>query len=378
MALALEEAGFSLFFAMDHRVSKIPKTATAELAGDLLRWYDAHARDLPWRAPPGAGERADPYRVWLSEVMLQQTTVPTVKARFERFLALWPSVADLAVASLEDVLKEWAGLGYYARARNLHAAARVLATAHGGVFPDTVDGLAALPGVGPYTAAAIAAIAFDRPETVVDGNVERVVARLFAVTTSLPQAKGELRRLAATLTPTQRPGDYAQAVMDLGATVCTPRAPKCLLCPIRRACQAYVMNIAETLPRKAEKAAKPVRAGVAYWLESADATTGAAVVLLVRRPAQGLLGGMLALPSVGWDDGALPAKISQLKWRATDAVVRHTFTHFHLELKIVAASLKTPITVKDGHWVAKTDLLDAGLPTLMKKAVREMGGFMAE
>ncbi|MBW7837545.1 MAG: A/G-specific adenine glycosylase [Sphingomonadales bacterium] len=357
---------------MDLRVSKIPKTATVELADDLLRWYDAHARDLPWRVAPGAGERADPYRVWLSEVMLQQTTVPTVKARFERFLKLWPRVADLAAASLDEVLKEWAGLGYYARARNLHAAARALATSHGGVFPDTVDGLVALPGVGPYTAAAIAAIAFNRRETVVDGNVERVVARLFAVTTPLPQAKGELRRLAATLTPTQRPGDYAQGMMDLGATVCTPRAPKCLLCPIRRACKAYAMNIAETLPRKIEKAAKPVRAGVAYWLESAEAKTGAAVVLLVRRPAQGLLGGMLALPSVGWDDGALPAKISQLKWRATDAVVRHTFTHFHLELKIVAAHVTKPIDVAGGQWIAISDLLDAGLPTLMKKAVREM------
>lgn len=337
-----------------------------------MRWYDAHARELPWRVPPGAGAPPDPYRVWLSEVMLQQTTVPTVKARFERFLALWPEVADLAAASLDEVLKEWAGLGYYARARNLHRAARVVADEHGGRFPDTVDGLAALPGVGPYTAAAIAAIAFDRRETVVDGNVERVMARLFAVMTPMPQAKGELRRLAATLTPTQRPGDYAQGLMDLGATVCTPRAPKCLLCPIRRACRAHDLNIAETLPRKTEKAVKPTRHGVAYWLESVDATTGAAVVLLVRRPAKGLLGGMLALPSVGWDDAALPAKISQVKWRATDASVRHTFTHFHLELKIVAARVAKPLDIDGGHWITKTDLLDAGLPTLMKKAVREM------
>ena len=337
-----------------------------------MHWYDAHARDLPWRVPPGAGAPPDPYRVWLSEVMLQQTTVPTVKARFERFLVLWPEVADLAAASLDEVLKEWAGLGYYARARNLHRAARVVANEHGGAFPEAAEGLAALPGVGPYTAAAIAAIAFDRPETVVDGNVERVMARLFAVTTPLPQAKGELRRLAATLTPDRRPGDYAQAVMDLGATVCTPRAPKCLLCPLRRWCRAHGLNIAETLPRKIEKAMKPMRHGVAYWLESVDATTGAAVVLLVRRPAKGLLGGMLALPSVGWDDGALLAALSNIEWKLTGALVRHTFTHFHLELKIAAARKPAPMDVDGGHWISTSEVVDAGLPTLMKKAVREM------
>ncbi|MEM9851814.1 MAG: A/G-specific adenine glycosylase, partial [Pseudomonadota bacterium] len=237
---------------------------TSPSSTDLLAWYDTHARVLPWRIPPGDVAQPDPYRVWLSEIMLQQTTVAAVKSYFERFTSHWPTVTDLAAAEDERVMGEWAGLGYYARARNLLKCARVVVTDHAGVFPDTRQGLLALPGIGPYTASAVAAIAFGRAETVVDGNVERVMARVFAVDTPLPQAKPDLTELAAGLTPVNRPGDYAQAVMDLGATICTPKTPACGICPWRDPCAARAEGIAADLPKKTPKKPKPTRRGIAY------------------------------------------------------------------------------------------------------------------
>ena len=269
-------------------------TDQAAAGAALLDWYDRHAREMPWRIGPAArraGIRPDPYRVWLSEVMLQQTTVAAVRAKFERFTALWPRVEDLAAAPEEQVMAEWAGLGYYARARNLHKCARAVAEDLGGRFPDTREGLLKLPGIGPYTAAAIASIAFDRPETVVDGNVERVISRLFAVQTPLPGSKPALTELAAGLTPESRPGDHAQAMMDLGATICTPAKPACGICPLVSPCAARAAGIAAELPRKAPKKTKPIRFGIAYVARRADGA-----VLLERRPPRGLLGGMLGWP----------------------------------------------------------------------------------
>ena len=337
-------------------------------AGALLGWYDRARRVLPWRAPPG--ERAEPYRVWLSEIMLQQTTVATVGPYFEAFLAAWPTVTALAAAPLDDVLKAWAGLGYYARARNLHACARHVAERLGGRFPDTEEGLRALPGVGVYTAAAIAAIAFERPATVVDGNVERVVARLFAVTEPLPGAKPELRRLAATLTPAARPGDYAQGLMDLGATVCTPRRPRCLLCPLKSGCRAAAAGIAESLPRRVAKAEKPVRHGVAYWL-----VNGRGALWLRRRPERGLLGGMIELPSTDWREGGPPDAAAvaaeapaRVAWRPVPGLVRHTFTHFHLDMRVVAGHTDGQ-PEGEGFWVPLARLGEHALPTAMRKLI---------
>lgn len=324
-----------------------------EVAPRLLGWYDRHARVLPWRAPPGAAPM-DPYRVWLSEIMLQQTTVAAVKSYFERFTALWPDVQSLAAADEAQVMAEWAGLGYYARARNLVACARAVAAAGG--FPDTREGLAALPGVGPYTSAAIAAIAFDRPETVVDGNVERVVARLFAVQTPLPAAKRELTGLAATLTPTARPGDFAQAMMDLGATICTPRNPACGICPLIDLCAARAQGIAAELPRKAPKAAKPIRTGT-VWVATDDEA-----VLLERRPARGLLGGTLAFPTTGWDGSDLPPPAPG-PW-ADRGEVRHVFTHFDLRLRVLTGS---PAGAVRGEAIPRASFDPQALPGLMRK-----------
>ena len=339
----------------------------------LLAWYDRARRRLPWRAAPG--DRADPYRVWLSEVMLQQTTVATVGPYFEDFLAAWPTVAALAAAPLDAVLARWAGLGYYARARNLHACARHVARHLGGRFPDSEEGLRALPGIGAYTAAAIAAIAFDHPATVVDGNVERVVARLFAIAEPLPAVKPELRRLAATLTPPRRPGDYAQAMMDLGATVCTPRRPRCPLCPLQPGCRSAAAGIAETLPRRAAKPARPVRHGVAYWLVGPKGT-----VWLRRRPERGLLGGMVEVPSTDWreagppDDAAIADQAPvPAAWQPLPGLIRHTFTHFHLELTLVAALTAGP-PPGDGFWADPKRLHEHALPTVMRKLVRHALG----
>jgi len=329
----------------------------------LLRWYDARARVLPWRVGPAeraAGVRPDPYRVWLSEIMLQQTTVAAVRAYFERFTMLWPDVHALAAAPEAEVMAEWAGLGYYARARNLIACARAVAAA-GGVFPSERAALLALPGIGPYTAAAIAAIAFDRVETVVDGNVERVVARLFAQTTPLPRAKPALSALAASLTPAQRPGDHAQAMMDLGATICTPRKPACAECPLAGFCAAHAEGIAAELPRKQAKPAKPLRRGIAYVCLRTD---GAA--LLETRPARGLLGGMTGWPGTEWSEAApAPAPPLPGAWQPCDGVVRHVFTHFHLELEVmlrIAGPEESPLC---GTFAPDFD--PARLPTVMRK-----------
>lgn len=331
------------------------------LAQDLLAWYDRFARTLPWRAPPGSPP-PPAYAVWLSEVMLQQTTVAAATGYFIRFLARWPTVEDLAAADDAEVMAAWAGLGYYARARNLLACARVVARDLGGRFPDTEDGLRALPGIGAYTAAAVAAIAFDRPAVVVDGNVERVMARLGYIETPLPEAKPALHAVAARLTPSRRPGDYAQAVMDLGATICTPRAPACGICPWRDPCAARAAGDPERLPRRTEKPAKPVRHGIA-WLALRD--DGA--VLAETRPARGLLGGMLALPSTDWTEaGPAGAPPFPATWRDLGVEARHTFTHFHLILRVHGARVPTDAP---GDFRAAGDL-DAALPTVMKKALR--------
>jgi A/G-specific adenine glycosylase len=334
----------------------------------LLAWYDRHRRRLPWRALPG--EPVDPYVVWLSEIMLQQTTTVTVGPYFRDFLARWPSVAALAAASLDDVLKLWAGLGYYARARNLHACARAVVAEHGGRFPDSEAGLRALPGIGAYTAAAVAAIAFDRPAAVMDGNIERVLTRLYAIDTPVPEAKPLLRRHAADLTPAARPGDYAQAMMDLGATLCTPRKPACALCPLTKACAARRAGNPEDYPVAAPKPERPLRRGVAFWAVDTDGA-----VLLRRRPDKGLLGGMIEVPSTAWTDapidlaaarGAAPLKA---RWRPLDGLVLHGFTHFRLELAVMAAAVGRGDT-RLGIWCPLDRLGEQALPTLFRKVVR--------
>jgi len=347
--------------------------STARLSGALLDWYDRHARVLPWRTPPNAQVRgeppADPYRVWLSEIMLQQTTVATVGPYFADFLVRWPTVADLAAAPLDDVLTAWAGLGYYARARNLHRCAQVIADELGGVFPDKEEELLELPGIGRYTAAAVAAIAFGRRAVVVDGNVERVVARLFQVETPLPAAKPELTRLADSLTPDARAGDFAQAMMDLGATVCLPRGPKCLLCPLEPDCWAKAAGIAEALPRRQPKAAKPTRRAVAFWVQGPGGD-----LLLRRRPEKGLLGGMMEVPSTPWREEAWPdaearrAAPLRAQWRELPGVVRHTFTHFHFEVTVWAGRSEAA-PAEAGRWVALDALADEALPTVMRKII---------
>ena len=327
----------------------------------LLDWYDRHARVMPWRVSPGdraAGVRPDPYRIWLSEVMLQQTTVAAVKDYFHRFTARWPDVSALARAQDAEVMGEWAGLGYYARARNLLKCARVVMGEHGGRFPDTRAGLLTLPGIGPYTASAIAAIAHDEAATVVDGNVERVMARMFRVETPLPAAKPALTALAETLTPARRPGDYAQAVMDLGATICTPRNPACALCPWSRDCMARAAAVQAGLPRKSPKAEKPTRRGT-VWLGYRNGA-----VLLERRAERGLLGGMLGLPGDGWDGAGGPAPAIS-DWQDVGEV-RHTFTHFHLILRVLVARIDGP-TLR-GDWLARNRFSPADLPTVMRKA----------
>ena len=333
----------------------------------LLAWYDPHKRALAGPAPPG--RKPDPYHVWLSEIMLQQTTVATVGPYFQRFTDRWPTIDALAAAPRDDVLAAWAGLGYYARARNLHACAQTVAADYGGRFPDSEAGLRALPGIGAYTAAAIAAIAFERPATVVDGNVERVVARLFAVETPLPAAKPALRELAATLTPAQRPGDFAQAMMDLGATICTPRKPRCLLCPLAASCAAYRLDMAQALPRKAPKQAKPTRYGTCFWL-----VDGVGRVLLRQRPDRGLLGGMMEIPSSDWTERAPVAPAPPLwgvDWRPLPGQVSHTFTHFHLKLDIQAGRTdRLAPAAADGRWVAIDALGGEALPSVMRKVVR--------
>jgi len=338
------------------------ESAHPEIARKLLAFYDVHARTLPWRAPPGANA-ADPYRVWLSEVMLQQTTVAAVVPYYARFTERWPNVAALAGAQDADLMAAWAGLGYYARARNLLACARAVAKDHGGVFPDTEQGLRALPGVGAYTAAAVAAIAFGRRAVVVDANVERVVARLFAISTSLPAARPEIRARADSITPDARAGDFAQAMMDLGATVCTARNPACGICPLREHCDAFATADPAAFPAKAAKKAKPHRHGHGWWIERADGH-----VWLVRRPDKGLLGGMRALPSSAWEAEPDATPPVEADWTRA-AVVTHVFTHFSLELAVHRAGVESDCNPPgSGEWWPLDRLDEAGLPTVFRRA----------
>jgi len=346
-------------------------TASLTHASRLLAWYDRHRRTLPWRAP--AGQASAPYLVWLSEIMLQQTTVATVGDYFRRFVARWPSVEALAAAPIDEVLSAWAGLGYYARARNLHACARTVVDRHGGHFPQSEAELLALPGIGPYTAAAIRAIAFDQPASAVDGNVERVVARLFALKTPLPDAKPEIQARAAQLVPASRAGDYAQAMMDLGATVCTPRNPRCVICPLMEGCKARRQGIAEQLPARAPKADKPTRRGLAFVLANRDGA-----ILLRKRPSKGLLGGMDEVPSSPWREGrlviadALKEAPVPARWKVLEGGVRHTFTHFHLELSVARATATTSRLARlapGSAWVEIDRLDRRALPTVMRKVI---------
>jgi A/G-specific adenine glycosylase len=336
-----------------------------------LAWYDRHRRRLPWRAAPGVA--SDPYAVWLSEIMLQQTTVAAVKPYFERFLARWPTVFDLAATPPDEVLTAWAGLGYYSRARNLHRCAQAVVRDHGGVFPDGEAALRDLPGIGGYTAAAMAAIAFGRRAVVVDGNVERVMARFHAVRQPLPAIKPRLKALADAMTPDRRSGDYAQAVMDLGATVCTPKSPACDRCPIAARCLGRAKGIAGSLPRRLAKKPVPTRHGVAFWITRPDGA-----VLLRRRPDKGLLGGMIEIPSSAWS--ATPAEnpesdapIASMRWAHVPGRVKHTFTHFHLALELRTARVSTR-TAKafigtDVLWAHPREFARLALPNVMKKVV---------
>jgi len=345
---------------------KKPIVASADA---LLAWYDRHRRTLPWRSPPGAP--ADPYRVWLSEIMLQQTTVRAVAPYFARFLARWPNVGALAAAPLGEVLKLWAGLGYYARARNLHACAQALVARYGGRFPASEAELAALPGIGRYTAAAIAAIAFDARAVPVDGNVERVVARLHAVEDALPAAKPVIQRLAQALAPPSRNGDFAQALMDLGATICTPKKPVCALCPWLQPCAARTRGDPERFPVKVRKREGRLRRGAAFVAVRADGC-----VLVRSRPPKGLLGGMTEVPTTAWthdfdETSALAeAPVSRAKWRRIPGVVTHVFTHFPLELAVYAAQVPTATRAPNGaRWVTLAELPGEALPNLMRKVV---------
>jgi A/G-specific adenine glycosylase len=336
----------------------------------LLAWYDRHRRKLPWRPLPGVA--ADPYRVWLSEIMLQQTGVKFVAPYFEKFVARWPRVDDLGRASLDDVLRMWAGLGYYSRARNLHACAVKVLSDHGGVFPDTEEGLRALPGVGPYTASAIAAIAFGRRTMPVDGNIERVVSRLFAVEDPLPQAKSLIGPLAFTLTGETRAGDSAQALMDLGSTICTPKKPACALCPLHDECAAYSRGDQETFPRKAPKKTGELRRGAAFVVRRGDE------LLLRTRAEKGLLGGMSEVPGSDWvaaqDDSVArkqaPALNGVTRWHRKAGVVTHVFTHFPLELVVYTATVPAGTRAPAGmRWVEIATLKDEALPNVMRKVV---------
>jgi len=341
----------------------------------LLAWYDRHRRTLPWRA--GAGQQPDPYCVWLSEIMLQQTTAKAVAPYYMRFLACWPNVRALAAAKLTDVLKLWAGLGYYARARNLHACAKLVSERHGGRLPADERALRALPGIGAYTAAAIAAIAFDARATPVDGNIERVIARLYAVEDELPRAKSTIRELAAALTPAQRPGDFAQALMDLGATICTPKKPACALCPWTDTCMARRRDDAEAFPHKAPKVAGKLRRGAAFVIVRDGH------VLVRTRPAKGLLGGMTEVPTSVWASDLAPSRAlddapilagAKLTWRRVPGVVRHVFTHFPLELTVHTATVAgRAVLPAEARWVPRSDLANEALPNVMRKVLAHAG-----
>ncbi|HEX2137025.1 MAG TPA: A/G-specific adenine glycosylase [Microvirga sp.] len=337
-------------------------------SGDLLAWYDRHRRDLPWRAR--AGGAADPYRVWLSEVMLQQTTVAAVKPFYQRFLERFPTVEALAAAPTAAVMQAWAGLGYYSRARNLHACAKAVVERHGGRFPASEAELLKLPGIGAYTAAAVAAIAFDEPAAAVDGNVERVIARLFQVEEPLPKARPEIRALAESLVPPDRPGDFAQALMDLGATLCTPKRPACALCPWLAPCRARAEGLQEAYPKKLRKVEGPLRRGAAFVVLRKDDS-----VLLRTRPPKGLLGGMAEPPTSAWEPDYDPARAMldaplEARWKRLPGVVRHVFTHFPLELTVFYATVARDTPAPDEmRWTPRLKLADEALPRAMRKVL---------
>jgi A/G-specific adenine glycosylase len=343
------------------------KTNASRLAGKLLAWYDVHRRVLPWRAPPG--RRADPYRVWLSEIMLQQTTVQAVAGYYRKFLTLWPDVGALAAARQEEVLGAWAGLGYYARARNLHAAAKIVAQEMGGKFPTTAQGLRALPGIGEYTAGAISAIAYDERQSAMDANAERVIARLYAVREAMPGAKPKLRALNQALVPQKRAGDFVQALMDLGAAICTPKRPACGTCPWQKDCAAWTLGIQEELPVKAPKAARPLKRGAAFV-----ARDRGGAILLVKRPDKGLLGAMLQPPLGPWSakfpaaQEAMAQAPFKAAWKKRPGLVRHGFTHFELEIEVYGVTVsKRPRA--EGQWLESAMLSTAALPTVMRKII---------
>ena len=360
--------------AAGHKGGKPSSDEMGAFRRDLLAWYDRHRRALPWRAK--AGIKPDPYHVWLSEIMLQQTVVVTVIPYFQKFVENWPTVQDLAAAPLDEVTQAWAGLGYYARARNLHKCAQVIMKEHNGRFPRDTETLKTLPGIGDYTSGAIAAIAFDRPASAMDGNVERVLARYYCVTTPLPEAKKPLRRLVDDLTAgrTDRPGDFAQALMDLGATVCIPKAPRCGVCPLREGCQARQKGNAAALPRRLPKLAKPKRQGHFYWIVSDRGR-----VLLERRPEKGLLGGMIGLPTSEWvalkpGHSPLIAGLKQEIQENRGWLVTHTFTHFDLRLRgCVMEGLKENRIKESGYfWAEPEKLSTLGMPSVFRKAVKMM------
>lgn len=341
----------------------------ATKAERLLAWYDRHHRVLPWRISPveaARGIRADPYRIWLSEVMLQQTTVEAVKKYFLAFTHRWPDVLAMAAASEDDILRAWAGLGYYSRARNLKKCADHVARAFGGRFPETEDGLRALPGIGAYTAAAIAAIAFNKPAVVIDGNIERVVTRLYRIETPLPQAKAAIRAELETLVPADRPGDFAQALMDLGSSICTPRRPSCILCPLNDGCQALALDEPERFPIKKPKAERPTRYGAAFV-----ALRGDGAVLLRKRPDKGLLGGMAEVPGSAWSTIARPDRSEAPfdgDWQPSGTIT-HVFTHFTLLLDVYRATVRHDTPPGGMWWSSAHDIADEALPTVMKKAI---------
>ena len=347
------------------------------LSYKLLDWYDLHARELPWRIPPKRtkqGINPDPYHIWLSEVMLQQTTVVTVAPYFHKFLKTWPSVNNLAAASDDDVLAAWAGLGYYSRARNLLKAARIVANEFGGNFPDTEAGLKALPGIGDYTAAAIAAIAFDRPSAVVDGNIERIVTRLTTDSTPLPQVKSACRDFMTKCVPNHRPGDFSQAMMDLGATICSPRKPRCGDCPINTHCLAFASGTAEKYPVKPPKKTKQTRKGAVFVLSRHNGA-----IWLIKRPPTGLLGGMTAFPSTDWTstrDGSTTVDEAPLAGAWEDCgTIHHTFTHFHLELRVWSLTVeRDQVPSGGGRWTTAQNFDESDLPTLMRKALKATNG----
>ncbi|EAU40055.1 A/G-specific adenine glycosylase protein [Fulvimarina pelagi HTCC2506] len=343
----------------------------SSLSEEILAWYDRNARDMPWRLGPKArreGHRPDAYKIWLSEIMLQQTTVAAVKPFFARFVNRWPTVGDLANAEASEIMAEWAGLGYYSRARNLHVCAKEVVENHGGAFPRTAAALKALPGIGDYTSAAIASIAFDEAAPVVDGNIERVITRLYRISAPLPGAKPHVKEKVTGLTPKDRPGDFAQAMMDLGATICVPRSPSCLLCPAAEQCEARSHGDQTAYPVKAAKRPVPQRTGAAFV--ATRSSDGA--VWLRRRPASGMLGGMAEAPSTAWSarkDGETGADVAPFKadWMHVGAIA-HGFTHFKLTLEVYRAEIDAEPS-NEGWWAARHEIADQGLPTLMRKVV---------